>query len=143
MILEDLIKFYTKTCGKITLHDLFSILLYFVNNSDEEKSKIFFLIHSKKLINDTKNFRVVLLNYIKDVLFLLSNFIIDYNNLYETPESLVFHLSCFSEEKVECFFKNNLHKDISSLNLEGELKIDRINQILKNISYVFNFHKIR
>jgi len=143
LIFDDILKYFTKINGELNLPDFFSILLYFVNDSDEEKSKIFFNIHLKKFQNDTKNFRTVVLNYMKDVLFLLSNLVVEYKSVHEIPESLPYHLSSFSVEKVDLFFNNYLHKDVTNLANERELKIERIYQILMNISYIFNFNKIR
>ena len=143
IIFEELNKYFTKINDEITLPDYFSILLYFVNNSDEEKCKIFFYIHFNRINNDAKSFRTVLLNYMKDILFLLSNIIIHSSNLYESQDSLTYHLSSFSVEKVENFFNKHLHKDITNLQSKDELKLDRIYHILMNISFIFNFYKIR
>jgi|LauGreDrversion4_2_1035121.scaffolds.fasta_scaffold600638_1 hypothetical protein len=142
-IFEDLIKYYTKSNAEISIPEYFSMLLYFVNNSDEEKSKIFYTIHYRKFNEDPKNFRPILMNYLCDILFLLSNIIIEYNNLYETPETLPSHLSSFSVQKVEFFFNKYLHKDITNLQNETNLSLEKIFQILKNISFIFNFNKIR
>jgi hypothetical protein len=143
LIFEDLIKHYTKSNGEIMLPDYFSMLLYFVNNSDEEKSRIFFTIHSKQFTADSKILRPILLNYICDILFLLSNIIVEYQSVYEVPETLPYHLSSFSVQKVEFFFNNNLHKDVSNLQFETDLNVERIFQILKNVSFIYNFNKIR
>lgn len=143
IIFEHLIKYFTKSNGEMNLPDYFSMLLYLVNNSDQEKSKIFFNIHYKNFKNDSKNFSQIVLNYIQDILFLLSNIIIEDWSVYDNPESLTIHLSSFSVQKVEYFFNKYLHKDITNLQLEKNIKDERIFQILKNISFVFNFNKIR
>ena len=94
-------------------------------------------MHIKEFENIAK-FKTGLLNYLKDCLFLLSNICDEYYD-HDTPDTLHYYLSTYTQKKVEVFFESSLHKDLGTLKGEGL----KLTDLLKEISFIFNLSKLR
>ena len=137
-IFEQLVFFYTKPNGEISLVEIFTLLLLLVDNTNIEKAKYFYEMHIMDFDNATK-FKITLLTYLKDCLLLLSNYCDEINDHHETPETLHYYLSSFTQLKIEKYFESYLHKDLVTLSGESQKLIDLVNEI----NFIFNFNKLR
>ena len=136
-IFEQLVKFYTKPNGQMSVIDILTLFLFLIDTNVTEKAKYFYEMHHNEFENSVK-FKACLKNYIMDTVFLLSNLPIYYCE-NETPDSLYYYLISFTIKKVEIYFEKNLHIGLSNLSGDSQRFFDFINEI----NLIFNFFTLR
>ncbi len=136
-IFEQILRLYTSPKGEISVIGVMTLFLCLFKNSIAEKTNFFYEMH-KQAFNSSENFKNVLLNYLKDTIYFLSNIIVEHHE-YETPDSLFYFLSSFTQMKVEAYFSKSLHKDLNELT--GECP--HFKTILEEVNFIFDFGLLR
>ena len=135
-LFDKLVKFYTKSNGDISVIDIFSLFLLLLDNTNMQKVNFFYEMHVHDLENISK-LKNLLLTYLKDCIFLLTNICVEYYE-YENTDILYNYLRSYTSKKVELYFEN-LHKDLVSLDMEK----DKVIQVLNELNFIFNFNQLR
>lgn len=136
-IFDQILRLYTKPNGEISVIDIMTLFLSLFRNSNLEKSTFFYEMH-KQNFKSSDRFKTILLNYLKDTIYFLSNIISEHNE-YETPDNLFQFLSSFTQKKVENYFSKSLHKDLNDLSGESH----HFKYIIDEINYIFDFCLLR